>query len=102
LSDACFSEYVGTSLTENTCETFGNLQLGSPCSASTGVCSCQVSNSLNNTATSYSVAGNSLTEVGADPFIGATVDYCVNDNSMVQQRRLPPDNTLYVIKYTRQ
>jgi hypothetical protein len=99
--DTCFAEATGTSLTDSTCATAANEFASATCAQSGAVCNCQVNETLNNTATSYSLAGNSLTEVGASSLIGPTVEYCVTGETMRQRRTLPP-GAIYGINYVRQ
>jgi hypothetical protein len=100
LSEACFNEYVGTSLTDNTCQTFGTQSGFVTCAVSGGTCVCQLQETLSNNATSYSVAGNALTEIGGGSEIGPRVDYCVIGNTLTEQRTLPT-GIEYVITYAR-
>ncbi len=101
LNDACFNERQGTSLTDSTCQAAANADYVS-CGLALGACNCQSNQTFNNTATTYSVAGSTLTEMGADSStIGPTVAYCLTGNIMLQQRTLPPGIN-YVIQYARQ
>ena len=101
LNEACFNERQGTSLTDSTCQAAADANYIS-CGLSNGTCSCQSDQTIDNTATSYSLAGNLLTEMGADSsLMGPGVAYCVTGNTMTQQRGLPPSLMNYVVAYVR-
>ena len=101
LTDACFNERQGTSLTDSTCHAAAAADYVS-CGLANGACSCQSDQTFNNTASNYSLAGDVLTEMGADSStIGPSVDYCVTGNRMTQQRGLPPSLMNYVVSYVR-
>ncbi len=104
LSDACFNEALGTSLSDSTCQAAaGHFDSASSasCGLLAGACNCQVTDSLNNSTTSYVASGTSLTEPESNTDLGTTVDYCVIGNTMTQRRTLPP-GIQYVVTYTRQ
>ena len=102
MSDACFTEFVGVSLTDSTCQQVAAQYTSATCTLVLAACECTISSPQNNYATAYSTNGdNTVTEIGSGSLQGAALPYCVFGNQMTQERSLPLGNTeiMYVVTY---
>ena len=102
-SDACFSEYTGTTLTDSTCQSFTNDPSGaSSCALSQSVCACQINQTISDTATTYALAAPDITQYGSGSGgQGESIPYCVTGNSMTQQRTLA-GGVSYLLQFAKQ
>jgi hypothetical protein len=99
----CFSELVGTTLTDSTCQAAANdLSGAASCALSMSSCACQVEQTQADSATTFALSGNNIVEYGANAGSqGESIEYCVTGNSMTQRRTLPP-GVNYVLQFVKQ
>lgn len=88
LEESCLYGIIGSALSATSCQTFGNGLGTAACSVASGYCNCDVTSQLTNSANSYSISGNVLTELDVDNLKSTTVPYCVKGNTLTQQRQL--------------
>ncbi|GEM_PF-3348457 len=100
LTSACFLQVMGTELNENTCQSAAAQFTSATCSSSTLGCSCQIRQSITNTAIAYGLTGNVITETQPGSLQGTSLEYCVVGNTMHQRRTLPP-GVEFIVTYTR-
>jgi hypothetical protein len=100
LTSACFLQVMGTDLNESTCQAAAGQFASATCALSTLGCTCQITESVQNSALSYAVSGNVLTEAQAGSLQGTSLEYCVLGNTMTQRRTLPP-GVDFMVTYTR-
>jgi hypothetical protein len=101
-SDACFTELKGTTLSDSTCQTGVNDFNGTAsCALSGSTCACQVDQTTNDSATTYTISGNEILQYAQGSATPDTIEYCVTGNAMTQQRNLAP-GVNYLMQFSRQ
>lgn len=88
LEETCLYGITGAALSAASCQMFGNGLGTAACSVASGYCNCDVTSQLTNSANSYSISGNVLTELDVDNLKSTTVPYCVMGNTLTEQRQL--------------
>lgn len=90
-SPACFSEAMGTTPTDGTCQSLVLDPSGtSTCALTLSNCACQFDETTSDQATTYALSGNEIVEYDTLSFTNQSIQYCVTGTTMVQRRVLRP------------
>jgi hypothetical protein len=90
-SPVCFSEAMGTTPTDSTCQSLVLDPNGtSTCALTLSNCACQFDETTSDQATTYALSGNEIIEYDTLAFTNQSIQYCVTGTTMTQRRNLRP------------